>query len=121
MRVSDNGAGIPSHMLDSVFDLFVQARHTLDHSDGGLGVGLTLVRALVEMHGGTVNGHSDGDGKGSEFTVRLPLTSAPDAQVQHVAPVFNLPAGINGRRRRRQSRQPRDVVFDADAGRCLLS
>jgi two-component system CheB/CheR fusion protein len=52
VRVSDSGAGIPSHMLESVFDLFVQARHTLDHSDGGLGVGLTLVRALVEMHGG---------------------------------------------------------------------
>jgi two-component system CheB/CheR fusion protein len=83
LRVSDNGAGIPSHMMDSVFDLFVQARHTLDHSDGGLGVGLTLVRALVEMHGGTVNAHSDGDGKGSEFTVRLPMTSAPaDAQIE---------------------------------------
>ncbi len=77
LRVSDNGAGIPSHMIDSVFDLFVQARHTLDHADGGLGVGLTLVRALVEMHGGTVSAHSDGDGKGSEFTVRLPVTSAP--------------------------------------------
>ncbi len=75
IRVSDNGAGIPPHMLDSVFDLFVQARHTLDHADGGLGVGLTLVRALVEMHGGTVSAHSDGDGKGSEFAVRLPLTA----------------------------------------------
>jgi CheY-like chemotaxis protein len=77
VKVSDNGAGIASHMVDSVFDLFVQAKHTLDHSDGGLGVGLTLVRALVEMHGGTVTAHSEGDGKGTEFTVRLPATSAP--------------------------------------------
>jgi two-component system CheB/CheR fusion protein len=75
IRVKDNGAGIPSHMLESVFDLFVQAKHTLDHADGGLGVGLTLVRALVEMHGGTATAHSDGDGKGCEFAVSLPLTS----------------------------------------------
>jgi len=53
----------------------VQGRHTIDHANGGLGVGLTLVRALVEMHGGTVTAHSDGDGAGSEFAVRLPLTT----------------------------------------------
>ena len=78
VRVGDDGVGIPSHMIDSVFDLFVQGKHTLDHADGGLGVGLTLVRALVEMHGGTVNAHSDGDGKGTEFTIRLPITAPPD-------------------------------------------
>jgi two-component system CheB/CheR fusion protein len=94
IRVSDNGAGIPAHMVDAVFDLFVQARHTLDHADGGLGVGLTLVRALVEMHGGTVSAHSDGDGKGSEFTVRLPMTSAPDeAQAPDSPAVSGIPAG----------------------------
>ena len=94
VRVSDNGAGISAQMLDSVFDLFVQARHTLDHADGGLGVGLTLVRALVEMHGGTVNAHSDGDGKGSEFTVRLPMTSPPaETQVQGASPASGIPAG----------------------------
>lgn len=75
IQVSDTGNGIPSDMLDSVFELFVQAKHTLHHSEGGLGVGLTLVRALVEMHGGSVRARSDGDGKGSEFTVRLPLTT----------------------------------------------
>jgi two-component system, chemotaxis family, CheB/CheR fusion protein len=82
IRVKDTGDGIPPQMLDSVFELFVQARHTLDHSEGGLGVGLTLVRALVEMHGGTVSARSDGDGTGSEFAVRLPLTTlatSPDA------------------------------------------
>jgi two-component system CheB/CheR fusion protein len=77
IRVKDNGAGIAPQMLDRVFDLFVQARPTLDHANGGLGVGLTLVRALVEMHGGTVAAHSDGDGTGSEFAVRLPLTTSP--------------------------------------------
>jgi two-component system CheB/CheR fusion protein len=85
IRVKDNGNGIPPQMLDSVFDLFVQARHTLDHAEGGLGVGLTLVRALVEMHGGTVSARSDGDGAGSEFAVRLPLTTlanSPDSLEQ---------------------------------------
>jgi two-component system, chemotaxis family, CheB/CheR fusion protein len=75
IRVSDTGAGINPRMLESVFDLFVQAKQTLDHAGGGLGVGLTLVRALVEMHGGTVGAHSEGEGRGSEFTVRLPLTA----------------------------------------------
>jgi two-component system, chemotaxis family, CheB/CheR fusion protein len=75
IRVSDTGAGIGPDMLESVFDLFVQAKQTLDHAGGGLGVGLTLVRALVEMHGGTVSARSEGEGTGSEFTVRLPLTA----------------------------------------------
>jgi len=94
IRVSDTGAGIPKQMLDSVFDLFVQARHTLDHADGGLGVGLTLVRALVEMHGGTVTAHSDGDGTGSEFAVRLPMTSpSAETQVHAASPASEIPAG----------------------------
>ena len=71
----DDGAGIPPDMLDSVFELFVQSKRTLDRAAGGLGVGLTLVRSLVAMHGGTVTAHSDGEGKGSEFVVRLPLTT----------------------------------------------
>lgn len=95
VRVSDTGAGIPPHMLDSVFDLFVQGKHTLDHADGGLGVGLTLVRALVEMHGGTVHAHSDGDGKGSEFAVRLPIAAGPTETPAHDAlPAAGLPAGM---------------------------
>jgi two-component system CheB/CheR fusion protein len=77
IRVRDDGAGIPKEMLDSVFDLFVQSSRTLDRSAGGLGVGLTLVRSLVSMHGGTVVASSEGAGKGSEFTVRLPLRQAP--------------------------------------------
>jgi two-component system CheB/CheR fusion protein len=76
--VRDDGAGIAADMLDSVFELFVQSSRTLDRSDGGLGVGLTLVRALVALHGGTVTAHSDGAGRGSEFVVRIPLAAAPE-------------------------------------------
>ena len=75
VRVRDDGVGIPSGMLDSIFDLFVQSSRTLDRSAGGLGVGLTLVRSLVGLHGGSVSAHSDGEGRGSEFVVRLPLAS----------------------------------------------
>jgi two-component system CheB/CheR fusion protein len=88
IRVSDDGAGIPKDMLDSAFELFVQSRRTLDRAEGGLGVGLTLVRGLVTKHGGSVVARSDGEGKGSEFIVRLPLTAAP-------APVASEPRGSN--------------------------
>jgi two-component system CheB/CheR fusion protein len=73
IHVIDDGAGIPPAMLESVFDLFVQSRRTLDRSAGGLGVGLSLVRSLVSMHGGSVRAHSEGEGKGSEFVVTLPV------------------------------------------------
>jgi two-component system, chemotaxis family, CheB/CheR fusion protein len=81
VRVRDDGAGIPPAMLESMFDLFVQSARTLDRSDGGIGVGLTLVRSLVTMHGGEVTAHSEGEGKGSEFVVRLPLAAAAAAEV----------------------------------------
>jgi PAS domain S-box-containing protein len=72
LRVRDTGIGIAAEMLPRIFDLFVQAERRLDRSQGGLGIGLTLVRRLVAMHGGTVTAHSEGPGKGSEFVVRLP-------------------------------------------------
>jgi two-component system CheB/CheR fusion protein len=75
VRVRDDGVGVPKEMTEAIFDLFVQSRRTLDRSEGGLGVGLTLVRSLVSMHGGSVVCHSDGRGKGSEFVIRLPLGS----------------------------------------------
>jgi two-component system CheB/CheR fusion protein len=74
-RVSDDGAGIPPEMLGAVFELFVQSSRTLDRAQGGIGVGLTLVRSLVEMHGGTVTAESEGEGKGSTFIVRLPIAA----------------------------------------------
>jgi PAS domain S-box-containing protein len=75
-RVRDTGIGIPEEMLSCIFDLFIQLDHSLDRSQGGLGIGLTLVRRLVEMHGGRVEALSDGPGRGSEFVVRLPALSA---------------------------------------------
>ncbi|MBY0228009.1 MAG: PAS domain S-box protein, partial [Gemmataceae bacterium] len=79
LRVRDEGAGIPPEMLSKVFDLFAQVDRTLERSQGGLGVGLALVKRLVELHGGTVEARSEGFGKGSEFIVRLPLAPAPSA------------------------------------------
>jgi PAS domain S-box-containing protein len=72
-RIRDTGIGIPAEMLPEVFGLFTQIDATADRSQGGLGIGLTLVRRLVEMHGGTVTAASEGKGKGSEFTIRLPV------------------------------------------------
>jgi signal transduction histidine kinase len=74
-RVRDTGAGIPYDMLPRVFDLFLQVDQSLDRSQGGLGIGLTLVRRLVEMHQGSVQAFSQGPGQGSEFVVRLPVLS----------------------------------------------
>ena len=72
-RIRDNGSGIAKEMLPKIFDVFMQVEWTLDRANGGLGIGLTLVRTLVEMHGGTVTAVSEGLGSGSEFVVRLPL------------------------------------------------
>ncbi|QDU97775.1 hybrid sensor histidine kinase/response regulator [Lignipirellula cremea] len=77
IRVTDNGMGIDAELLPKVFELFVQSSRSLDRSQGGLGIGLTLVKNLVEMHGGTVAAHSEGSGNGSRFEVRLPLAEAP--------------------------------------------
>jgi PAS domain S-box-containing protein len=79
VTVRDNGAGIPPDKLHSIFDMFMQVDRTADRSQGGLGIGLTLVRRLVEMHGGSIEPRSDGEGMGSEFVVRLPVLSAPVA------------------------------------------
>jgi signal transduction histidine kinase len=76
IQVRDNGVGIPPEMLSRVFDMFVQAQGSSHHSQGGLGIGLTLVKRLVELHGGTIVCRSAGLGKGSEFTVRLPAYPA---------------------------------------------
>src|SRR5262245_29942368 len=76
LRIRDTGIGIPPDFLPHVFELFTQSDHSLDRSHGGLGIGLTLVRALVHMHGGTVEALSDGLGHGSEFVVRLPVLTA---------------------------------------------
>ena len=75
VRVRDDGLGIPADLLPRVFDLFAQGEQGLDRSEAGLGIGLTLVRSLVEMHGGRVRARSEGPGRGSELEVRLPLAA----------------------------------------------
>lgn len=84
VSVIDSGVGIPAEMLPHVFDLFAQVDRSLGRAQGGLGIGLALVRNLVEMHGGRVEVHSDGMGRGSEFSAYLPL--AEDRPMQPIMP-----------------------------------
>ena len=77
ISVRDAGSGISADMLPRVFDLFTQERQQSDRSQGGLGLGLSIVRSLVEMHGGHASAHSEGPGRGSEFTITLPLSTRP--------------------------------------------
>ncbi len=90
LRVRDNGVGIPADMLERVFEPFTQLDTPVARAEGGLGLGLALVRELIQMHGGTVRAHSDGPGRGSEFVVILPVTAvagpAPGEPVGAAAP-----------------------------------
>jgi two-component system, sensor histidine kinase len=101
LRVTDTGRGIPPEMLSQVFELFAQGEQPIDRSLGGLGVGLTLTRRLVELHGGTITAFSEGEGRGAQFTVRLPIeaTAAPLR-----APSPTLPSG-----------QPRRILIIEDS------
>jgi signal transduction histidine kinase/ActR/RegA family two-component response regulator len=96
VKVSDSGMGISKELLPHVFNMFSQAESAQRHSQGGLGIGLTLVRNLVEMHAGTVDASSEGAGKGSEFTVRLPLaaSSEPPSPPRQVLELRGLTAPI---------------------------
>jgi PAS domain S-box-containing protein len=86
IRVNDNGVGIAPEALEKIFELFVQGERALDRSEGGLGIGLTLARRLVEVQGGSIVAFSEGPGRGSEFTVRLPVVEAPIARADTDAP-----------------------------------
>lgn len=90
--VRDNGVGIPAEALNRIFEPFLQLNPSVDRTQGGLGIGLTLVKTLVEMHGGDVAAHSDGSGRGAEFAVRLPLpkTAAPRPAPQTLPSVGRL-------------------------------
>ncbi len=77
VTIRDNGIGISKDMMPRLFEMFTQAQDALDRSQGGLGLGLALVRGIVELHGGSVSASSEGDNRGSEFTVRLPLGGVP--------------------------------------------
>ncbi len=87
LSVADNGQGIDTELLPKVFDLFTQGARSLDRSQGGLGIGLSLVRNLAELHGGEVTAHSAGPGCGSEFIVTLPLLARPVLPSSPPAPV----------------------------------
>lgn len=100
IAVRDNGIGIPTHMLPRVFDMFTQVNHSLEKTQGGLGIGLTIVKRLVELHGGTVEARSEGLGHGSEFIVRLPLREPRSLQRSTMVPT--------------QSPLPRQRVLIAD-------
>jgi signal transduction histidine kinase/CheY-like chemotaxis protein len=112
VSIRDRGIGIPRHMLDSVFHLFSQAARTSRDARGGLGIGLTVVQGLVQMHQGRVTVSSGGSGKGAEFTVYLP-------RLQRPGKVRNAP---RRRAERRPARPPRDVLVvedDPDGGASL--
>ncbi|MFL5330061.1 MAG: response regulator [Gemmataceae bacterium] len=79
IRVEDEGIGIPTEMLEAIFELFTQVDRAIDRSEGGLGIGLTLVQRIVEMHGGTTQAMSKGLGSGSQFTVRIPLLAQSES------------------------------------------
>ena len=112
LRVRDSGRGIPPDMLDRVFDLFVQVTPSIDRRTGGLGLGLTLVKRLAEMHGGSVSATSAGPGTGSEFVVRLPLLDRVGVGTPRYLEAIDAPAA--------QSRRIL-LVEDADDVRDTLS
>jgi PAS domain S-box-containing protein len=97
VSVRDTGDGISAEALPRVFDLFMQAERTYDRAQGGLGIGLTLVRSLVHMHGGAVEARSDGPGRGSTFSVRLPLAKTVPAR--DLEDTGDEPSAAVGRRR----------------------
>ena len=86
LTVADNGIGIDEHTLPHVFDIFVQERQASDRAQGGLGLGLAIVRSLVEMHGGTVSASSAGRGTGSSFTIQLPLAASHEEEARSLVP-----------------------------------
>jgi signal transduction histidine kinase len=106
--VEDTGAGISPELLPFIFDLYVQSDRTLNRSRGGLGIGLTLVRSLVEAHGGTVSASSEGEGRGSRFTIRLKAIPSPEASSR-------VPLGERRTKRRRVL-----LIEDSDAAREML-
>jgi two-component system CheB/CheR fusion protein len=97
VRVSDTGAGIAPEMLANVFEMFVQGHSTLSRSEGGLGLGLTLARRLVQLHEGEVEAQSEGPGKGSTFVVALPLRADQELP-QHVEAPPDVPSESEGLR-----------------------
>ena len=97
VRVADNGVGIDEQLLPHIFDLFTQGERTPDRSQGGLGLGLALVKSLVDLHGGDVIAESEGRGRGSAFTVLLPLMTLSPLEASPV-PRVGTPRATRGKR-----------------------
>jgi len=121
MAVRDSGIGMASELMPRVFDIFVRGTHAPVRAQGGLGVGLALVRQLVELHGGTVNARSAGPGKGSEFVVRLPLMSDDEALSGAAAPSDSGTAGPEGSPVRRRVLVVDDNVDVTESAMALLT
>ncbi len=123
ISVEDDGIGIPAEMLGRIFEMFTQVDRPLEREQqGGLGIGLTLVKRLMELHGGSVEASSDGAGRGSRFVVRLPLAGGGDERAAELAPARAAanpaPARAGGRRQRRRGRQSdRDAPPHGPRGR----
>jgi PAS domain S-box-containing protein len=94
IEVSDTGAGIPPEMLSRIFDLFVQGQRTLDRAQGGLGIGLSVVKRLVEMHDGQITARSPGLGRGSQFEIRLPRIARPQSRPPEATPITTPPKRV---------------------------
>ena len=113
--VRDDGEGITADVLPKVFDLFTQADRTLERTQGGLGIGLSLVKGLVTMHGGTVRAESGGRGEGSRFTIILPLS-----KLRALPPVSPIPSAAPGRNRPHRIRLVEDNIDAAESLKVLL-
>jgi PAS domain S-box-containing protein len=116
VRVSDNGVGIPPHMLPHIFDLFAQLKLTLDRAEGGMGIGLTLVRELTRLHGGEVEVSSGGSRRGTQFAIRLPLAWGLSPAPPAYPPKPASPAQSTG------GHKPRSILFvddNTDAARTM--
>jgi PAS domain S-box-containing protein len=98
VRVQDEGRGIPAGAIDAIFDLFMQEGHAQNPTDTGLGIGLTLCRSLVELHGGAIQAYSAGRGRGSTFTVRLPMAAGTQGEQEEPAAPLVAPASGVGLR-----------------------
>ena len=92
VSIKDTGVGIPAELLANIFDMFVQVDQSLERSQGGLGIGLTLVRRIVELHKGSVSALSEGPGRGSEFVVRLPISTEEIGDAPEHGPSVPIPA-----------------------------
>lgn len=101
LAIRDNGMGIPLTLLSSLFEPLVQGERTLDRHAGGLGIGLTIVRTIIEHHGGTIGAHSDGSGEGATFTILWPIASSHTREAGRSRPDSPRAARVQGARRGR--------------------